>query len=267
MHKKTKLQELVGKLDGFFFGVIVLNAIVIYFQVCNYNSIWLQIVDSLCTIIFIAEMVMKIRAWGFSGYWENGWNRMDGILVILSVPTLLTPFVEQVGWNLSILLIFRLLRVLKFFRLMKPFKNFTEIMKGFSSAMRKTWAVLVSFALLIFIFALINCSLFSDSAPEYFSTPMLSFYSVFRLFTIEGWYDIPDAVTNNAGPVAVHFVRFYFCVLLILGGIIGMSLINSIFVDAMAEDNNDEVLKKMKKMEKDIQNLQSTLNELNSKIK
>ena len=45
-----------------------------------------------------------------------------------------------------------------------------------------------------------------------------------------------------------------------------MSLINSIFVDAMAEDNNDEVLKKMKKMEKDLQKLQSSLDELNAKF-
>ena len=72
MYKNTKLQELVEKLDGFFLGVIVINAIVIYFQVCNYNSIWLQLIDSLCTIIFIAEMVMKIRAWGFKNYWKDG---------------------------------------------------------------------------------------------------------------------------------------------------------------------------------------------------
>lgn len=266
MYKNTKLQELVEKLDGFFLGVIVINAIVIYFQVCNYNSIWLQLIDSLCTIIFIAEMVMKIRAWGFKNYWKDGWNRMDFILVTMSIPTLLTPFAERVGWNLGILLIFRLLRVLKFFRLMKIFPNFTEIMQGFRVAMKKTWAVLAAFALLIFIFALINCSLFRDSAPEYFSTPLQSFYSVFRLFTIEGWYDIPDALTCNAGPVAAHLVRIYFCLLLILGGIIGMSLINSIFVDAMAEDNKDEVLKKMKKMEKDMQKLQSTLDELNAKL-
>ena len=34
-----------------------------------------------------------------------------------------------------------------------------------------------------------------------------------------------------------------------LGGIIGMSLVNSIFVDAMAEDNNDEVLEKLRQIE------------------
>lgn len=266
MAKNTKLQEWVDKSDAFFFGVIVLNAIVIYFQVCGYNSIWLQLVDSLCTIIFIAEMVMKIKAYGFSSYWRDGWNRMDFVLVTLSIPTLLTLFAERVGWNLSILLIFRLLRVLKFFRLMKVFPNFTEIMKSFHLAMKKSWAVLAAFALLIFIFALVNCSLFRDSAPQYFSTPLKSFYSVFRLFTVEGWYDIPDAVTSNTSPFAAHFVRLYFCLLLTLGGIIGVSLINSIFVDAMAEDNNDEVLKKMKKMEKDLQKLQSSLDELNAKF-
>ncbi len=33
------------------------------------------------------------------------------------------------------------------------------------------------------------------------------------------------------------------------GGIIGISLVNSIFVDSMTEDNNDEVLEKLKQIE------------------
>jgi voltage-gated sodium channel len=40
-----------------------------------------------------------------------------------------------------------------------------------------------------------------------------------------------------------------------LGGIIGLSLINSIFVDAMAEDNNDEVLEKLRRLEEKIDQL------------
>jgi voltage-gated sodium channel len=40
-----------------------------------------------------------------------------------------------------------------------------------------------------------------------------------------------------------------------VGGIIGMSLVNSIFVDAMAADNNDEVLKKLNRLEKKLDNL------------
>lgn len=40
-----------------------------------------------------------------------------------------------------------------------------------------------------------------------------------------------------------------------MGGIIGMSLVNSIFVDAMAEDNNDEVLRKLECIEKQLNEL------------
>jgi voltage-gated sodium channel len=43
--------------------------------------------------------------------------------------------------------------------------------------------------------------------------------------------------------------------LLIAGGIIGMSLINSIFVDAMVSDNNDELEKKIDRLEKKIDQL------------
>jgi voltage-gated sodium channel len=54
-------------------------------------------------------------------------------------------------------------------------------------------------------------------------------------------------------------VRVYFCTLLIGGGIIGMSLINSIFVDALAADNNDDVKAKLDVLEQKIDALQKSL--------
>jgi len=39
------------------------------------------------------------------------------------------------------------------------------------------------------------------------------------------------------------------------GGIIGISLVNSIFVDSMTEDNNDEVLEKLKQIEEKLDQL------------
>ena len=102
---------------------------------------------------------------------------------------------------------------------------------------------------------MINCSLFKDLAPEYFATPLDSIYSVFRLFTVEGWYDIPDAITVSISPAWGKIVRFYFCILLLLGGILGMSFINSIFVDAMVSDNNDDVKAQLAEMEKKIDKL------------
>lgn len=51
------------------------------------------------------------------------------------------------------------------------------------------------------------------------------------------------------------FARIYFSILLFLGGIIGMSLVNSIFVDAMATDNNDEVLEKLSQLERKLDSM------------
>ena len=52
------------------------------------------------------------------------------------------------------------------------------------------------------------------------------------------------------------FAKIYFSLFLFTGGIIGVSLINSFFVDAMAEGNNEDVLIKLEELEKMIKSLQ-----------
>lgn len=235
-----KLFRKIFLNEAFVMAIVLLNAVVIYFQTSDMPWPWLVWVDIACTLLFLIEMFIKLREYGWRGYWSDGWNRMDGILVFLSLPSLATPFIEASG-AFSIVLVLRLLRVLKSFRMMHFFPNFTQVVSGFRLAMRETRAVLMAFAVIIFILALINCALFKELAPEYFGTPLSAFYSVFRLFTVEGWYDIPDAIAAASSPVVAGWVRTYFCLLLIGGGIIGMSFINSIFVDAMAADNNDDV--------------------------
>ncbi len=61
-----------------------------------------------------------------------------------------------------------------------------------------------------------------------------------------------DATATNSIPLWGVFARCYFSILIFLGVTIGMSLINSIFVDAMTDENNDEVLEKLNLIEKEI---------------
>jgi voltage-gated sodium channel len=49
--------------------------------------------------------------------------------------------------------------------------------------------------------------------------------------------------------------KIYFVLILLTGGIFGLSLVNSIFVDAMVSDNNDELENKIDSLEKKIDNL------------
>ena len=240
--------------DKFILAFILLNSGIIYAQVSGYTSSWLGVVDLTCTLIFTIEMIVKHLAYGVRGYWKDGWNKLDGTLVICSIPSIIEFFVPLGAANLSFLLILRLLRVLRFFRILHFFPNFSKLVKAFQVALRQSYAILLCFFVIVVIIGLINCSLFGQADPEHFATPLRSIYSVFQICTVEGWYEIPNTLAEfyGASSVAAGIIRFYFCFLLILGGIIGMSFINSIFVDAMVSDNNDE--------------LESQIQELNAKV-
>lgn len=236
--------------------LVLLNAVAIFLQESGLHHPVLRVVDYACTVLFVVEMVLKIRELGMRGYWKRGWNVLDGTVTLLSLPSLAEPFLPDEWMNVSFLLTLRALRLLKLLRAGRYFPNVNEVFRGLVLALRRSAAFMLAFVLLIVIFAIINCSLFGEVAPQYFATPLDSVYSVFRLFTVEGWYDIPDAVTATLSPVWSHMVRIYFCLLLIGGGIIGMSLINSIFVDAMVADNNDDVKEQLRRIEEKLDRLE-----------
>lgn len=207
-------------------------------------------------------MICKHIKYGVKGYWKDGWNKLDGTLVLLSLPSLIELFIPVGMYNVSLLLILRLLRTLRFFRVLHFFPNFSKLVVAFKIAFKQSYAILLSFFIIIVIFGLINCSLFKEADPEHFETPLRSIYSVFQICTIEGWYEIPNTVAEYYGhsSVVAEFVRMYFCFILILGGIIGMSFINSIFVDAMVADNNDEVKLKLDEIEEKVNKLLENTN-------
>lgn len=211
-------------------------------------------IDSLFTLLFFVEAVVKIRARGFSGYWSDGWNRFDFILVLLALPSCINLFgIVFPGTN--ILLSLRTMRAFKSLRMLKFIPNVDSLLNGVKLAFKASYIVAIGLIVLLLIFSIITTFLFGNAAPQYFGNPALSVYSIFRLFTIEGWYEMPEAIAINGGTTMAVFARIYFSILLFLGGILGMSLVNSIFVDAMAADNNDEVLEKLNQLEKKLDEL------------
>ena len=64
-------------------------------------------------------------------------------------------------------------------------------------------------------------------------------------------------IAENSSVFFGRLIRIVFAILFFVGGILGLSLVNSIFVDAMASDNNDEVLKKLDELERKIEELSS----------
>ncbi len=233
---------------------IVLNTIIMYIGGFWPDSLWFAISDAVFTLLFLFEAIAKISKFGWNNYWSQGWNKFDLIVLIVALPSLASIFVDQTMATNTVLAL-RCLRLFKSFKMLRFIPNIQKLLKGIKLAFRATFLVFIALVVFLLIFSILSSTIFGKLSPEYFGNPAISVYSIFRLFSIEGWYELPDAIAANNSAGWGVFARCYFSVLMFFGGIIGMSLVNSIFVDAMAEDNNDEVLGKLNKIEKQFEEL------------
>lgn len=258
MKKNTQIQSRNPLLnDVVILLLIILNTATIWWQFSECAPEWLTIVDALLTLAFVAEAICKIRVFGWKDYWSESWNRFDFIITAIALPSLLAPFGVGIG-EVSVILVLRALRVLRVFksiRVVRFLPDIEKILAGVKRAVKSAYVVVVTFVVLLVVSALISCAFFGKYSPEFFGTPTEAIWSTFRLFTVEGWYEIPDSVMVGMGAFGQTAVRIYFIVLLFCGGILGMSLINSIMVDAMVEDNNDDVKEQLRRLEEKIDKL------------
>lgn len=242
--------------DKFILILIFLNAITIFGEGFELNSrpveTLIHILDSIFTIAFVVEMIIKLNTWGKTEYFKSNWNKMDFILVMMSLPSLLLLFFDESYAGLSFLLIFRVARVFKFFRFLKFIPGITDLGIGLQRALKTSVVVLFGFILYNFIISILSCYLFKEISPEDFGNPVSSFYSTFRVFTVEGWYEIPEKITAQTSHIQAFLIKGYFMIILITGGIFGLSIVNSIFVDAMVSDNNDDLERKVDELTKKI---------------
>lgn len=215
----------------------------------------LTLIDNMITGLFLVELIVKFNEFSLKGYFKSNWNKLDFILIVLSIPALVAFIFNAEIVNISFLLVFRILRVFKSFRFFKFIPEIGHLIKGIQRALKASVFVFLGFVIYIFIIGIFSFYLFNESAPEYFKNPVVSLYSIFKIFTIEGWFEIPEQITKNYSQISSFFTYFYFIFLVLSGGIFGISLINSIFVDSMVSDNNDELEKKIDNLDKKITEL------------
>ncbi|MDA3943439.1 MAG: ion transporter [Bacteroidetes bacterium] len=250
--------------DKFILGLILLNTIVIFlggYVVSQYDKFLFSIVDNSITSLFILELFVKLKSFGFRQYFKSNWNRLDFLLIIISIPALITFTFNLTTIDISYLLVFRVLRVFKAFRFLKFIPNVNQLVAGIQRALKTSVFVLIGFATYIFIIGVLSFYLFNSSGSDYFKSPMISLYSIFKIFTVEGWFEIPEQIIVNYSTISSFFIYLYFIIVVLTGGILGLSLVNSIFVDSMVSDNNDELEKKIDNLDKKVTQLLNKISE------
>lgn len=238
--------------DKFILILILINAITLFisgYELTQTNQFLVLLVDNVITLFFIVEIIVKMNEYSVKGYFKSNWNIFDFVLVIISIPALLAFVLNAEFVNVSYLLVFRILRVFKSFRFFKFIPKIGELVRGVQEALKASVFILLGFVVFIFVVGILSHYIFIENPSTYFDEPLKSMYSLFRMFTLEGWTAIPNDLSQYYGETKAFFTYLYFVIIVMVGGVFGMSLVTSIFVDAMVSDNNDEVKAKVDSLE------------------
>ncbi len=245
--------------------VILLNAVLLFilsFEEASPYIFELELVDTFFMLYFLVEAILKIRIQGWQEYIAQAWNRFDFIIVLFSIPSIFLLFYSDVPDDrLAFVFVFRVIRVARFVKFFRFIPNLEELVAGIRRAFKASVFVIVAFMVFGFIVSLISCRLFKDIAPDLFGNPITSFYSIFKVFTIEGWYEVPERIIRYArlDTSEAFFIKLYFILIVGTGGLFGLSIVNAIFVEEMVRDNNDQI-------ESDIHSLHAKVDQLLTQI-
>lgn len=228
-------------------------------------------VDYGCVIYFLFEAVLKIASWGWRRYWSSRWNRFDFGLVVMSLPVLFMPLVGGLGVFANVLIL-RVGRLFRLFRVLRFIPNVEHLALGVRRALKASVGVFLALVLVNFILSMAATILFGDLDEEAFGTPLRASYTLFKVFTVEGWYEIPDEIADRAAhgevdangaaldPMTVRIgLRLFFVVSVLVGGILGLSLANAVFVDQMMMDNTDALEARVAALAEEIRALRRSL--------
>ena len=228
----------------------------LYFPQFSHHPV-LELMDEVLIFVFLIEAIVKIQVLKPKGYFATRWNQFDFLVVLLSLPALLPH------GNLPLILLLRLFRLIRLIKFFKFIPHLTSIMEGLGRAFKASVFVIIVLFFLNFMIALITCHFFREAAPQFFGNPLISCYSIFQMFTVEGWNEIPTAIIDSElGPksdLLIGLTRFYFVLVVLIGGIFGMSLANAIFVDEMTIDNNRELEEKIDRLQQQISELKNLI--------
>ena len=253
--------------DKFIAPLIAINALLTVY-LCYDNPPFGNVVlcfDYVITTLFAIEITYKINIYK-KAFFEKKWNWFDFLVVAISfIALILQIFWIKVG-ILENLVILRVLRLFKFFRIIRIIPDIDKIYGNLIKALRVTSGIILGGFIILIIIGVVLCSMYKTYDPEHFRDPLISIYSVFRIFSVEGWYEIPDSMTESASYLNATFIRFLFSILVLFGTFILGFIISSIS-DELAADNNDELMAKTKDLELKIDLLNEKMDRINSEYK
>uniref|UniRef100_A0A8C1Q3C9 Voltage-dependent calcium channel type A subunit alpha-1 n=1 Tax=Cyprinus carpio TaxID=7962 RepID=A0A8C1Q3C9_CYPCA len=236
--------------------MIALNTIVLMMKVrrnffmllhCYDNA--LKYLNTVFTVIFTVECVLKILAFGIVNYFRDTWNIFDFITVLGSI----TEIVVDKGFNMGFLKLFRAARLIK---LLRQGYTIRILLWTFVQSFKALPYVCLLIAMLFFIYAIIGMQVFGNiklnpktqiNEHNNFKTFFGALMLLFRSATGESWQEIMlsclgekdcekdeslnNSTTNEKKDCGTEFAYFYFVSFIFFSSFLMLNLFVAVIMD------------------------------------
>lgn len=116
-------------------AIIFINVLILcmnWYHTTGVKDEWTDLqlyADYVFTAIYIVEFVLKLIAFGLHGYFTNGWNILDFIIVVISVIGAIGSFIPSFSSINNLAKAFRVARVLRLLKVTTYFKRLHTLFK------------------------------------------------------------------------------------------------------------------------------------------
>ena len=233
------LKKIVdGKVfQGIILFVIIFNCILMGLETIkglSDNVVFVfATINTVCLWIFIAEIIIKVLAYGLD-YFKDPWNWFDMFIVGISMVSGL-PFMAAFR-AMRVLRVLKSLKALRGTKLIGSVKHLQVIIGAIIKSIPSIMWTGILLILIYYIFALIGVNLFGEAFPDWFGTIGKAMYTLFQVMTLESWsMGISRPVMEVFSYAWAYFVPF-----VLLSSFIVMNVVVGIVVNAISEVTAEE---------------------------
>jgi len=223
----------------------------------------LEVFNTVFTFLFLGELLIKTYALGFRQYWRDNWNKLDFIIVFLSLGHFVVMSMNiQLPVNPSVFRILRITRLLRSARMLKnmPLDPDTQtlvesLMTAIIYTLPSILNIMALMALLLFIFAIVGMNFFGEISLEpihfygefwagygrdlNFQTFGKGFLTLVVIFTGEGFV----AIMRDIMAQGYTHAWLYFLLYLMIVNYLMCNLMLSIAVDQFESSFRNDLIR------------------------
>lgn len=248
---REKMREIVEHkyFQPIIIAIILLNGLIIVTETYFTGNSLLLALDKIIVWIFVGELVLKLIALGFKGYFRDNWNVFDFSIVVASLVFYATPFVS----------ILRLVRVLRLIRMIPAIPALRKIIDSLMASVPALTGILGLSILLFSIYAIIGTTFFSEVLPyEFFGSFHTSLFTLMQVVTFESWASqVARPVIHEVPWAWVYFVSF-----IVIGALVILNLVVAVILSYLGQDDEAKREEQMTRLFKENEELKQSMEEI-----